>query len=77
MFAGFRPINESGTEFRETEARRAIMKKEEMMRRILRNIESDFFKISRDELDKTLEDEWAHLSEITYSEVEELYYALG
>ena len=53
------------------------MKKEEMMRRILRNLESDFFKISRSELDKELEDEWLRLSKITYSEVEELYYAMG
>lgn len=77
MFAVDRPINESRHSVPENGSKGNIMKKEEMMRRILRNIESDFFKISRDELDKALEDEWAHLSEITYSEVEELYYALG
>lgn len=51
------------------------MKKEDMIRQILRDLESDFFKISRSELDKELNDEWRRLDEKTYSEVEELYYA--
>lgn len=51
------------------------MRKDDMIRQILRSIESDFFKISRLELDKELKDEWLRLNEKTYSEVEELYYA--
>lgn len=51
------------------------MKKEDMIRQILRGLESDFFKISRLELDKELRDEWQRLDEKTYSEVVELYYA--
>lgn len=53
------------------------MNKEEMMRQILRGLESDYFEVSRQELDKEIEDEWLRLSKITYSEVEELYYAMG
>jgi len=50
------------------------MKKEDMIRQILRCLESDFFKISRLELDKELQDEWQRLDQKTYSEVAELYY---
>ncbi|BCB27012.1 hypothetical protein SKTS_18980 [Sulfurimicrobium lacus] len=50
------------------------MKKEDMIRQILRGLESDFFKISRPELDKELKDEWRRLDEKTYSEIAELYY---
>lgn len=52
------------------------MKKEDMMRRILRSIESDFFKASRSELDVTLKAEWQRLSQQTYSEIELLYYSI-
>lgn len=50
------------------------MKKEDMIKRILRSFEYDFFKISSQELDKALKDERQHLNEKTYSEVEALYY---
>ena len=50
------------------------MKKEDMIRQILRGLESDFFKISRLELDKKLQDEWQRLDQKTYSEISELYY---
>jgi len=51
------------------------MKKEDMIRRILRGLEYDFFMISALELDKALEEERLLLNEKTYSEVETLYYA--
>jgi len=50
------------------------MKKEDMIKRILRGLEYDFFKISSVELYKALKDERQRLNEKTYSEVEELYY---
>lgn len=55
-------------------AKESIMKKEDMIKRILRSFEYDFFKISSQELDKALKDERQHLNEKTYSEVEALYY---
>lgn len=51
------------------------MKKDDMIRQILRSIESDFFKANRQELDKELSDERQRLNDKTYSEVERLYYA--
>lgn len=53
------------------------MRKEDMIRQILRSVESDFFKISRVELDRELKNVWQRLDEKTYSEVEELYYAMA
>lgn len=51
------------------------MKKEDMIKRILRGLEYDFFTTSSLELDKALEKEKRLLNEKTYSEVETLYYA--
>lgn len=51
------------------------MRKEDMILRILRRIECDFFKVNPVELDRTLKLEWLLLNEKTYTEVEELYYA--
>ena len=50
------------------------MRKEDMILRILRRIESDFFKVNPLVLDRELKVEWLRLNEKTYSEVEELYY---
>lgn len=51
------------------------MKKEDMIRQILRNIEHDFFRGDRRDFDRQLSEEWRRLDEKSYSEVEELYYA--
>ncbi|MBZ0105065.1 MAG: hypothetical protein K8H84_05500 [Sulfuricella denitrificans] len=53
------------------------MKKEEMIRRILRHIESDQFKIKRLEMESKLKAELMRLNTQTYSEVEAIYYSLA
>lgn len=72
-FAGEAPINNLNATHQD--AKENIMKKEDMIKRILRGLEYDFFMISTLELDKALEKEKRLLNEKTYSEVETLYYA--
>jgi len=51
------------------------MEKEDMIRQILNNFVHDsFYCMSPAELDRKLKNDHTYLSEITYSEVEELYY---
>lgn len=52
------------------------MKKEEMIKQILRSLESDFFKIKRCERNTALKTEWQRLNLKTYSEIELLYYSV-
>lgn len=72
-FAGEAPINNLNAACQD--AKENVMKKDDMIKRILRGLEYDFFKISSMELDKALEEERRLLNEKTYSEVETLYYA--
>ena len=72
-FAGKAPINNLSAAHRD--AKENIMKKEDMIKRILRGLEYDFFTTSSLELDKELEREKRLLNEKTYSEVETLYYS--
>lgn len=53
------------------------MKKDDMIRKILRRLESDFFKVNRSEVDRELKAECRRLNEKTYSEVEKLYYTIA
>ncbi|BCB26756.1 hypothetical protein SKTS_16420 [Sulfurimicrobium lacus] len=53
------------------------MGKEDMIRQILKGLESDFHSMSPAELERELKSESTRLSEITYSEVEELYYKVN
>lgn len=50
------------------------MGKDDMIRQILRGVESDCFTCDLMELQEELKSEGARLSEKNYSEVEELYY---
>lgn len=50
------------------------MGKDDMIRQILRGLESDCFTCDPTELQQELTSERARLSEKNYSEVEELYY---
>lgn len=50
------------------------MGKDDMIRQILRGVESDCFTCDLTELQQELTSERARLSEKNYSEVEELYY---
>ena len=56
------------------------MRKEDMIRQILREIESDFSvalrlgKIDRTEFNQAVKTEWGHLRQKCYSEIAELYY---
>ena len=72
-FAGKTPINNLNAAYQD--AKENVMKKEDMIKRILRGLEYDFFMISSLERDKALEKEKQFLNEKTYSEVETLYYA--
>ncbi|MEN6586960.1 MAG: hypothetical protein ABFE02_13050 [Sulfuricella sp.] len=53
------------------------MGKEDMIRQILKGYEADFHSMSPAELERELKSESTRLSEITYSEVEELYYRVN
>ena len=56
------------------------MRKEDMIRLLLREIESDFSvalrlgKIDRVQFNQAVKTEWSHLRVKCYSEIEELYY---
>lgn len=57
------------------------MKKEDMIRQILREIESDFAvalrlgKIDSKQFNQAVKTEWSHLREKCYTEIEQLYYS--
>lgn len=53
------------------------MGKEDMIRQILKGFEADIYSLSPAELERELKSEGTRLSEITYSEVEELYYKVN
>jgi len=56
------------------------MGKDDMIRRLLREVESDFFRslqlgrIDRNQLNLAIKNEIAHLRAKSYIEIEELYY---
>lgn len=50
------------------------MAKEDMIRQILKGFAADCYRMSPAELERELQCESMRLSEITYIEVEELYY---
>lgn len=56
------------------------MRKEDMIRQLLREIESEFSvalrlgKIDRSQFNQAVKTEWSHLRVKGYAEIEELYY---
>lgn len=60
--------------------RRNIMGKDDMIRRLLREVESEFSRslllgrIDRNQFNQAIKSEMAHLRQKSYMEIEELYY---